>query len=86
MLQKNIQVSFLLDTVYNSNNKCWLLSQSLTTDLPVLPSHSLTDLSNDALAMSRASGENTTSLICCMCPVMRVNDLQLVSGVHKNIV
>ena len=57
-----------------------------TTHLPVLPSHSFTDLSNDALAMIRPSGEKATSLTCCMCPVMRATDLLLVSAVHRHMV
>lgn len=35
------------------------------TYFPVLPSHNLMDLSNDALASSLVSGENRTSLMSC---------------------
>ena len=35
------------------------------TYFPVLPSHTLTDLSKEALAISLASGEKSTSLMSC---------------------
>ena len=38
--------------------------------MPVLPSQSFIDLSNEAEAINRASGENCTQLINCLCPVI----------------
>jgi hypothetical protein len=53
------------------------------TYFPVFPSHNFTDLSNDALAISRVSGENLTSLINCWCPVIRQTGFFSSSGFHK---
>lgn len=55
-----------------------------STYFPVLPSHNLTDLSNDALAISLVSGENATSLINCWCPVILAIGFLSVSGCHRN--
>jgi len=45
---------------------CVCVRACVETNFPVLPSQSLTDLSNEALAMYRASGEKLTSFTCCM--------------------
>ena len=54
------------------------------THFPSLPFHNLTDLSKEALAKSRVSGENLTSFINCWCPVILVIGLLSLSGYHRN--
>jgi len=45
-----------------------IAQQPCVTNFPVLASHSFTDLSNEALAMNRPSGEKLTSMISCWWP------------------
>lgn len=40
------------------------------THCPDFPSHNFIDLSNEADAAIRVSGENCTQLISCWCPVI----------------
>lgn len=56
------------------------------TYFPVRPSQSLTDLSKEALAMRRVSGEKHTWLMSCWWPVMRARGLVALSGFHRNSV
>lgn len=55
----------------------------LLTYFPVFPSHNLMDLSKEALAMSRPSGENLTSLMSCWWPVILARGFLSVSGFHR---
>lgn len=50
---------------------------------PLQPSQSLTDLSNDPLAMNLPSGENATHMTCCWCPVILAIGFDDVFGLHK---
>ena len=59
---------------------------SSKTYFPVLPSHSLIDLSNEALASNLVSGENRTSFINCWCPVILDTGFLSFSGDHRNSV
>lgn len=59
---------------------------TMETHFPVRPSHNLTDLSKEALAMILLSGEKRTWLIACWWPVMRHKGFLSTSGCHRNIV
>lgn len=56
------------------------------TYLPVFPSHSLTDLSKEALAMILVSGEKRTSLIRAWCPVILCNGFLSSAGAQRKSV
>ena len=52
------------------------------TYFPVLPSHNLTDLSKEQLAIVRVSGEKHTWLISCWWPVILLIGFESTSGCH----
>lgn len=58
----------------------------LMTYLPVLPSQILMDLSKEALASSRVSGENSTSLTRAWWPVIRATGFFSSAGFHRKSV
>lgn len=60
-----------------------LSTRSNSSYFPVFPSHSFMDLSKEALARSRVSGENLTSLMSCWCPVILARDFLSNSGCHR---
>lgn len=56
------------------------------TYFPVFPSQILMDLSKEALAMRRVSGEKSTSLTRAWWPVRRATGFLSSAGFHKNMV
>ena len=90
MIYQKLFFFTLLCTIYKKTKQKVVSKPSAVAEtrayFPVRPSHSLTDLSNEALASRRVSGEKRTSLTSCWWPAMRDTHFLSASGCHRKSV